>query len=960
MKPRAAVLLAGLLLVTLLAAAQQAVSNNPGVVPPLIPYSGVAKDLNGKPMSGTVGVSFLLYKQEQGGAPLWLETQNVKADARGQYSVQLGTTLPNGIPTDLFSSGEARWLAVQISGQAEQPRVLLLSVPYALKAADAQTIGGLPPSAFVLAAPSSGGATPSPAAAVTSSAAPPAGAVTGSGTVGFLPLWDSTSDIISSVIFQSGTGSTAKIGINTAAPTSALDVKGAGTIRGTLSLPATGAATATAGKNSQPLNLAASSFSSGTSTAVNQTFQWKAEPAGNNTASPSGTLNLLFGQGTSVPAETGLKVANNGQVTFATGQTFPGTGTVTRVASGAGLTGGPISSSGTLAIANGGVTNAMLQNPSLTVSAGMDLTGGGPVALGSSITLSLDTTKVPQLNAGNSFSGNQSINGNISDTGNISATGVVSGQSGSFSTNSSGVALLASNSGMGTAVTGDSINATSGVGVLGSSIGSAGAGVYGIGVNEGVEGDTSNPSGVGVFGFGSSSIGPNYGVYGQTLSTSGTAVFGNAVATSGSVYGVSGSTQSPNGYGVNGYSAATAGGTGVYGLSQGYVGVEGDTLASGGAGVHGFGFSTSGISYGVVGETLSAASYGVAGLNDADHGAGIWGLGGSGSTTNGVGGPGILANGGAESGTMSVGGDGIDAYGGLSSDISNGAGGSGAYLVGGGDINVAPIAGPGVTAQGGGAIYGDGIDAVQGCSPLCAYAGYFVGDVDVVGALSKGGGSFKIDHPLDPANKYLYHSFVESPEMKNIYDGNTTTDAQGNAVVSLPEWFETLNRDFRYQLTVIGQFAQAIVASKILNNQFTIKTDKPNVEVSWQVTGIRQDAWANAHRIQVEVEKPERERGHYLYPELYGASEEMGIAWARHPGLMRQVKETRAKQMLGLGAGGTLPPSLPRILPRGGPVPVVPRQPALTLMPATKRAGLPATTEEPGLKPTSLAPSSKK
>jgi hypothetical protein len=372
MKPRAAVLLAGLLLVTLLAAAQPAVSNNPGSVPPLIPYSGVAKDLNGKPMSGTVGISFLLYKQEQGGAPLWLETQNVKADARGQYSVQLGTTLPNGIPTDLFSSGEARWLAVQISGQAEQPRVLLLSVPYALKAADAQTIGGLPPSAFVLAAPSSGGATPSPAAAVTSSAAPPAGAVTGSGTVGFLPLWDSTSDIISSVIFQSGTGSTAKIGINTAAPTSALDVKGAGTIRGTLSLPATGAATATAGKNSQPLNLAASSFSSGTSTAVNQMFQWKAEPAGNNTASPSGTLNLLFGQGTSVPAETGLKVANNGQVTFATGQTFPGTIT--------------------------------------SITAGTDLTGGGT----GNVTLNLDTTKVPQLAGGNSFTGNQSVNGNVS------------------------------------------------------------------------------------------------------------------------------------------------------------------------------------------------------------------------------------------------------------------------------------------------------------------------------------------------------------------------------------------------------------------------------------------------------------------------------------------------------------------------------------------------------------------
>ena len=115
-------------------------------------------------------------------------------------------------------------------------------------------------------------------------------------------------------------------------------------------------------------------------------------------------------------------------------------------------------------------------------------------------------------------------------------------------------------------------------------------------------------------------------------------------------------------------------------------------------------------------------------------------------------------------------------------------------------------------------------------------------DVDVDGTLSKAGGSFKIDHPLDPANKCLYHSFVESPDLMNIYNGNVTTDAEGNAVVTLPDWFEVLNRDFRYQLTVIGQFAQAIVASKVANRQFSTWTDKPDVEVSWQVTGIRQDA----------------------------------------------------------------------------------------------------------------------
>lgn len=143
------------------------------------------------------------------------------------------------------------------------------------------------------------------------------------------------------------------------------------------------------------------------------------------------------------------------------------------------------------------------------------------------------------------------------------------------------------------------------------------------------------------------------------------------------------------------------------------------------------------------------------------------------------------------------------------------------------------------------------------------------GSLIVTGTVSKGGGSFTIDHPLDPANKTLSHSFVESPDMMNIYNGNVTTDRRGEAVVTLPEWFEALNRDFRYQLTVIGQFAQAIVASKIKNNRFRIKTNRPGVEVSWQVTGIRQDAYANRHRIPVEKEKPERERGSYLHPEAF-------------------------------------------------------------------------------------------
>ena len=159
---------------------------------------------------------------------------------------------------------------------------------------------------------------------------------------------------------------------------------------------------------------------------------------------------------------------------------------------------------------------------------------------------------------------------------------------------------------------------------------------------------------------------------------------------------------------------------------------------------------------------------------------------------------------------------------------------------------------------------------------------FLEGNVHVSGNLSKGGGSFKIDHPLDPGNKYLYHSFVESPDMMNIYNGNVVTDKRGLAKVELPGWFEALNRDFRYQLTVIGQFAQAIVVHKVEQNHFTIKTNNPGVEVSWQITGIRQDAYANAYRIPVEETKPPQEQGHYLHPELFGAGPEKSVNAKAH------------------------------------------------------------------------------
>jgi hypothetical protein len=206
------------------------------------------------------------------------------------------------------------------------------------------------------------------------------------------------------------------------------------------------------------------------------------------------------------------------------------------------------------------------------------------------------------------------------------------------------------------------------------------------------------------------------------------------------------------------------------------------------------------------------------------------------------------------------------------------------------------LKGVGGTGNGAGNRGGSGIEAFggQGAGGAAAgLAGKFNGDVQVTGNLSKGGGAFKIDHPLDPENKYLYHSFVESPDMKNIYDGNVITDASGEAIVVLPDYFEALNHDFGYQLTVIGTFAQAIIADKIRDNHFRIKTNAPNVEVSWQVTGVRHDAFANKHRIPVEEEKPKVERGYFLHPEAFGQPEEKSINWARDAEGMMQLRQRR-------------------------------------------------------------------
>lgn len=158
------------------------------------------------------------------------------------------------------------------------------------------------------------------------------------------------------------------------------------------------------------------------------------------------------------------------------------------------------------------------------------------------------------------------------------------------------------------------------------------------------------------------------------------------------------------------------------------------------------------------------------------------------------------------------------------------------------------------------------------------FAGYFIGRVHVAGFLSKAAGAFKIDHPLDPENKTLSHSFVESPEMMNIYNGIVILGKDGAAVVTLPDWFEALNREFRYQLTCIGGFSPVYVAERVSGNRFKIAGGQAGMEISWQLTGVRKDAYAETHRIQVEEMKPIAERGTYLHPDAFGKSAKKNIA----------------------------------------------------------------------------------
>ncbi|MBN2790613.1 MAG: hypothetical protein JXR69_10530 [Candidatus Delongbacteria bacterium] len=177
----------------------------------------------------------------------------------------------------------------------------------------------------------------------------------------------------------------------------------------------------------------------------------------------------------------------------------------------------------------------------------------------------------------------------------------------------------------------------------------------------------------------------------------------------------------------------------------------------------------------------------------------------------------------------------------------------------------------------GGAVRNVGVYGTSGGTGT-NWSGYFVGNVYVGGTVSKSADEIKIDHPLDPENKFLYHSDISSDQMTNIYHGNVILGHNGAAEVILPDWTEEINKNFRYQLTAIGAPGPNLyISKKIDNNSFEIAGGSEGMEVSWQITGIRNDKYAQKNPMKAEVEKSKNEKGYYLHPEAYGKTEEMGI-----------------------------------------------------------------------------------
>lgn len=466
------------------------------------------------------------------------------------------------------------------------------------------------------------------------------------------------------------------------------------------------------------------------------------------------------------------------------------------------------------------------------------------------------------------------------------------------------------------------------------------------GVTYGAWAETKSNAGRALFGYASAPTGATYASYAVNNSNGGRAAFGLAQATNGTNYG--GWFQSNSPIGVGTYARNIAGGIGLRAESSGtalevlgrstftnsamfdgFVGIgnpnpnwplhivsaqntlvraEGtgtsgqttvghfSTMSDSGNAIYAVASANAGSASGVRALSNSPSGYAIHATNNNPTGFAFYGQGNASITgTLGIGtgaspAPESLR---IEDNSSTVQGsifveNGVSGFGFAPSHkaITGHARGASTYVTGVLGLAVA-LTNPSFNAYG---VYasaeGPGFKSsvyAEGPNGSNAYAGYFAGALyaDSANSAVK---AYMIDHPVDPANKVLMHSSVESDERKNIYDGTVTTDSRGYATVTMPGWFEALNEDFRYQLTVIDEddspeFVQAKVVKKLKAGRFSIRTSAPNTTVSWLITGRRHDPVSNHYPLQVERDKTPQERGRYFTPEAFGKSKELEIGY---------------------------------------------------------------------------------
>jgi hypothetical protein len=446
-------------------------------------------------------------------------------------------------------------------------------------------------------------------------------------------------------------------------------------------------------------------------------------------------------------------------------------------------------------------------------------------------------------------------------------------------TNGGGV-IKGSNSGTGAAVMGVQGEATS-AGATGTSYGGFFTAVDGIGV--GVLGRSAGVNGAGVFGQATASTGANYGVHGVSSSPTGYGVYGEDTATSGTPYGVYGLTHAPFSYGVYG-ECTDHNGAGVYGVSSNATAFSSvGVLGSSNTTPYGYGVYGTSPSYGVFGYTEGAGGIGVYGETTDPSGRGVigWAFTGSGNAygvwgqSDSTSGRGVFGNAGNPSGTT---------YGGRFEADST----AGRAVYGLGNATGASDAPYGVRGQ--------------VSTATAGFAVYAVGDMGASGVKP-----FRIDHPQDPANKYLLHYAAESPEVLNIYRGTVTLDGAGEATVDLPPYFASINKSPSYQLTAVGAPMPLLHVAKEISDEdlaqgekarpgeplpacsFRIAGGAPNAKVSWEVKALRNDLRIRLHGAPVERDKTGLEQGRYQHPEYYGLPGDLGMDDASRPELPKPI-----------------------------------------------------------------------